>query len=112
MEPGAQEIDITRNHAEHKFLAVHDDVWPELAAFRQPPETLPDGAYYAVGRQELHARTLHLMKLARSALIYLAYTVHNEEMRKRIERGPDVKVLSLPLHYIDDGNKTGVATGD
>jgi tetratricopeptide (TPR) repeat protein len=112
IEPDAREIDVTRNHAEHKFLAVHDDVWPELAAFRYRPETLPDGAYYAIGRQELDARTLRLMKLARSALIYLAYAIHIEEMRKQMERGSDEKVLSLPARYIDDRDKAGVATGD
>jgi tetratricopeptide (TPR) repeat protein len=108
MEPDAREIDVTRNHAEHKFLAVHDDVWPELAAYRRLPETLPDGAYFAIGRQELIARTLRIMKLARSALIYLAYAVYIEEMRKESERGIDEKVLTLPARYLDDREKPGI----
>jgi hypothetical protein len=112
IEPDARDIDDTRNHAEHKFLAVHDDVWPELAAFRRPPEALPDGAYYAIGRVELNARTLRLMKLARSALIYLAYAIHIQEIRKEIERGPDKKVLSLHARFISDSDKAGTTTGD
>jgi hypothetical protein len=47
MEPDARELDVTRHRAEDKFLAVHDDVWPELAAVRH----LPDGAYYDIGRE-------------------------------------------------------------
>jgi hypothetical protein len=42
----------------------------------------------------------------------LAYAVHIKEMHKEMERGPDEKVLSLPVRYIDDSEKAGVATGD
>ncbi len=112
MEPDAREIDITRNHAEHKYLQVHDDLWPEMDAFRVPSETLPDDASFSIGRQELNARTLRLMKLARSALIYLAYAVHVEEMRKVAERGSDEKVLNLPARLLDDGDKPGVRIRD
>ncbi|WP_422929452.1 LA2681 family HEPN domain-containing protein [Singulisphaera sp. PoT] len=111
-EPDARELDVTRNHAEHKFLAIHDDKWPELEFYRNPPTTLPDGAYFAIGRQVLIARSVRVMKLARSALIYLAYAVFIEEMRKRKEKRYHKEVFETKMCYIDDDDKPGMIIGD
>ena len=104
MEPEAQEIDITRNHAEHKYLKVHDDLWPEMVGASDSLR-MPEDAYYSIGSGLLVSRDAALTKLARSALIYLAYAVHVEETRKREEGGPGEKVLSLPIAWMDDASK-------
>ena len=108
MEPEAQEIDITRNHAEHKYLKVHDDLWPELSATANAAGILPADAAFSIGCGMLVQRTLRLMKLARSALMYLAYAVHVEEGRKQHERGPDDKILTLPIRWMNDADKAGM----
>ena len=91
MEPEAREIDITRNHAEHKYLKVHDDLWPEMSASAEAAGKMPADAAFSIGCGMLKQRTLRLMKLARSALVYLAYAVHVEEGRKQHARGSDDK---------------------
>ena len=58
MEPEAREIDITRNHAEHKYLKVHDDLWPELSAAAEAAGTMPADAAFSIGCGMLVQRTL------------------------------------------------------
>lgn len=72
MEPEAREVDITRNHAEHKYLKVHDDLWPEVFAMAIGPSSMPADASFSIGCEMLIQRTVRLAKLARSALTYLA----------------------------------------
>ena len=105
MEPEAREIDITRNHAEHKYLKVHDDLWPELAA---AAELVPAETAFSIGCGMLGQRTLRVAKLTRSALLYLAYAVHVEEWRKDQERSPDNKILTLPIRWMNDAEKVGM----
>jgi hypothetical protein len=108
MEPEAREIDTTRNHAEHKYLRVHDDLWPELSAMANGPSSMPVDASFSIGCEMLIQRTLRVTKLARSALLYLAFAVHVEEGRKQSERGPDAKILSLPIRWMDEADKPGM----
>ena len=105
MEPEAREIDITRNHAEHKYLKVHDDLWPALSAAAEP---VPAETALSIGCGMLGQRTLRLAKLTRSALLYLAYAVHVEEWRKDQERSPDDKILTLPIRWMNDAEKVGM----
>ncbi len=62
MEPEAREIDITRNHAEHKYLKVHDDLWPEMSAAAEAAGKMPADAAFSIGCGMLKQRTLRLMK--------------------------------------------------
>jgi len=108
MEPEAREIDTTRNHSEHKYLRVHDDLWPELTAMANGPSSMPADASFSIGCEMLIQRTLRVTKLARSALMYLAFAVHAEEGRKQSERGPGEKILSLPIRWMDEADKRGM----
>ncbi|WP_435011646.1 LA2681 family HEPN domain-containing protein [Tundrisphaera lichenicola] len=108
MEPEAREIDITRNHAEHKYLKVHDDLWPELSAAAEAAGKMPADAAFSIGCGMLVQRTIRLMKLARSALVYMAYAVHVEEGRKQHARGSDDKILTLPIRWMNDADKPGM----
>ena len=108
MEPEAREIDITRNHAEHKYLKVHDDLWPEMSAGAEAAGKMPDDAAFSIGYGMLNQRTLRVMKLARSALVYLAYAVRVEEERKQHARGSDDRILTLPIRWMNDADKPGM----
>lgn len=101
MEPEAREIDVIRNHAEHKLLRVHE--FPENTAWARG--TMPDEALFSIDRDGLYSRTMRMLKLTRSALVYLAYAVHIEEMRKQQARGSDEKIMNLEIEWIDDGRK-------
>jgi hypothetical protein len=65
-EPQARGLCTIRNHLEHKYLRVTEAEGP-LA----PPEDLA----FMVSRKEFEKKTVHLLRLARSALIYLVIGV-------------------------------------
>jgi len=72
-EPQARGLSDIRNHIEHKYLRV-------TAA--EPPTAPPDDLAFMVSREQFERKAMHLLKLARSALIYLAIGVGFEERRR------------------------------
>lgn len=76
-EPEAQRLADLRNHLEHKYCQVHEDLGIGYSRFAGRG----DGAKLAltIGRDALEAKTLHILQKARAALIYLSLAVHREE---------------------------------
>jgi hypothetical protein len=60
----------------------------------ESPAIPPDDLALIVSRQQFEGKTIHLMKLARSALIYLTIGVRFEEQRREPGR------VGLPLEEI------------
>ena len=94
IEPDAQAIYEIRNHLEHKYLKLHDDLW------RGSPKNnnnaslaLVDTLASSLYRREFEAKTLRLLKLVRAALIYLSLAINYEEYRRARERGPDTIIV-------------------
>jgi tetratricopeptide (TPR) repeat protein len=79
LEPDAREIANIRNHLEHGYVKVHSstDIWLPNAE-HVPPDPLA----YRITEADLQAKTLRVLKMARSALIYLCLAVHREECGK------------------------------
>ena len=84
VDPGAQELKSILDHLEHKYLKVHD--------LMVPTDGRPDGHrdQYAksIRRDSLEAKTLTLLRLARSAITYLSLGIHAEERKRARERKP------------------------
>jgi ketopantoate hydroxymethyltransferase len=58
-----------------------------------------------VSREQFEKKAMHLMKLARAALIYLAIGVGLEEQRRELGRaGAPVEVIP-PAPYLPDAEK-------
>jgi len=76
-EPQARSLSDIRNHLEHKYLRV---------TAGESPTAPPDDVALMVSREQLERKTVHLLKLARSALIYLAIGVGFEERRREPDR--------------------------
>jgi hypothetical protein len=74
-EPEARGLSDIRNCLEHKYLRITVD---------EPTANPPDDLALMVSRNQFEAKTMHLLALARSALIYLSIGVRFEEQR----RGP------------------------
>jgi hypothetical protein len=72
-EPQARGLSEIRNYIEHKYLRVTVDECPSV------PD---DDLALVVSRKQLELKALHLLKLARSALVYLAFGVLFEERRR------------------------------
>jgi tetratricopeptide (TPR) repeat protein len=103
MEPEAQQLNEIRNHLEHKYLKIHEDLWRG-----HPPQDdkilrgLADTLAFSVYRSDFQEKTLRLMKMARAALIYLSLAIHSEEKRRAKERKPGAIVPGIPLDVWED----------
>lgn len=75
IEPEARALADLHNHLEHKYVKVHE-MW-------LPPRSANDPFYdtlaHSITRPDLEQRTLRLVQLVRSALIYLSLGMHREE---------------------------------
>lgn len=91
IEPEAQELSAIRNHLEHKYLKVH-----EFGPL--DPEDREDALAYSIGRGELTEKTLKMLQLVRSAIVYLTLSVHDEENARKKGKKDKDKVLNI---YID-----------
>jgi len=94
MEPDAYKLRSIRNHLEHKYLKVHDDLWTYGRDFENP--LFRDNLAFHLSVSELIEKTMRIIKLARSALIYLSFAVHQEERIKAEEDGVIRFPMSLP----------------
>ena len=96
--PEAKVIHDIRNHIAHKYLRVHDD-WLYSASGER--KQVDPRAGYPVTDRELEVHTLTLLKLVRSALIYLSSAVAHEEADKRKTLN-DFLVLPMPITMVSE----------
>jgi len=98
LEPGAAGLADIRNHLEHKYLKVHDDMWhgPEDDDddFRK---CIIDDLACSITREQLGAACVLLFQLVRAALIYLSLGIHVEERRRAEDRPADARIGVSPL---------------
>jgi hypothetical protein len=90
-EPEASALADLRNHLEHKYVKVHEVLLSPMP-LRDP---FHDTLAYAITRTDLERRTLRLMQLVRSALIYLSLAMHHEERTR--ERSTKEKMATMSL---------------
>jgi tetratricopeptide (TPR) repeat protein len=106
LEPDAQELDTLRNHAEHKYLKLHDELWfgptDEGVAFGGRADKLA----FSVYRTHFTAKATRLMKMARAALIYLSLSIHAEEKKREQVRPKKGLILPMPVDTWEDEWKT------
>ena len=93
-EPDAEGLADLRHHLEHKYCQVHEDLGLGYSHFAAAQNGSTLG--FRIGRDMLDAKSLHLLKLTRAALIYLSLAVHREEIARKAERG-DGLIASMPL---------------
>lgn len=93
-EPDARGMAHLRNHLEHKYCQVHEDLGINYSSFATAQNGQRLG--FRIGREKLDTKTLHILKLARAALIYLSLAVHREEQAGRAVKDGTLAV-SMPL---------------
>jgi hypothetical protein len=101
LEPEARDLALTRNHLEHKYLKLHDDLWSGPRKSSAWRSGLEDTLAFSVRRTDFERQTIRLYQLVRAALIYLACTVHSLESRKRKASSND-KTVPITLPEFDD----------
>lgn len=87
IEPNAKEIAIIRNYIEHKSFKV---VECENYSYSELPET------YEIEQDDFYEKTMYLLKLVRSALLYLSSAIYEEEAIKEPLNG-----LSMPIEMTE-----------
>lgn len=97
MEPDADNLRKIRNHLEHNYLKIHDDMW----AYGKEHESslFSDSLAHHLTLTELTEKTLRLLKRSREALIYLSLAVHQEERVKNETRTG--RAMSMTLPYLE-----------
>lgn len=95
----AKDLCDIRNHIEHKYLKLHDNLWIQSV---DTPSYLIDKLAFSMNRYEFEKKTLRLIKLARAALIYLSLAIHCEEKSRAKERNPEDILPGLPLDIWED----------
>lgn len=86
-EPDARALAELRNHIEHKYVKVHEMM------MSSPGSPFHDFLAHPVMRSDLERRTLRLLQLVRSALIYLSLGMHHEERDRAKSHGS----ISMPI---------------
>jgi tetratricopeptide (TPR) repeat protein len=92
----AREIFIIRNHLEHKWLHINEG-W--ASGLDGAPITGAIG--HVIASRDFATKTLHLLKIARAAMIYLSLAVRAEERVRK--KGTDTTfVAEMPIGNWDD----------
>lgn len=96
--PDAQALDELRNHLEHKYAKIVDSChW-----ISESSGLWTDHLAFVLDRDDLAAKSLLMLKLARAALIYLCLAMHLEES----QHTPEGPVGQLPVEDYPDDLKT------
>ena len=93
-EPDARDINKDRNHLEHKYFKIHDDLFGLISEISP---LFIDTLAHSITRSDLEKKTLRLLKLARAALIYLACGMSARERHLRGEKAYDVMIADMEL---------------
>ena len=99
MQPDAQQLSTIRNHIEHRYVKLHQEVWSASASADEP---MRDILAFSLSRGEFESKALRLLKLARAALLYLAHAVAIEERSAAKRREAPRLVAKTALGKWDD----------
>jgi hypothetical protein len=99
-EPDAKQLNHIRNHISHKYLKVqHSSNNP--ASWR---ENNGHELTYPIDEAELQEQTIKLLKLVRSALIYVSLAVNCEEKQRRLKVG-NGQIAEMSMFHIEDNHR-------
>ena len=107
VEPDAKELHSIRNQLEHRYLKLHEGMWADEPKDKENIGVLfRDSLAYSIYRSGFEAKTLKLIKLVRSALLYLTLAINLEEQRRAKARGVNKIIPKLRLDTWEDDWKT------
>ena len=75
LDPEAKDIYIIRNYLEHKYLKINEYSTDGVFSYKKRK----DIKYKAIQRDDFILKTIKLMKLARLAIMYLAFAIYYNE---------------------------------
>ncbi len=93
IEPEAKEIATIRNFLEHKSFKI---VESSNSEWTEETET------YEIERSLFNDKTLKMLKLSRSALMYLSFLIHEEENQRKKTMG---NKIAIPIEFLEIDDK-------
>lgn len=96
----ARELHSIRNALEHTYLRVSEG-WAKPFMING---TCNGSFGIAIGSDELEAKAIRVMQMARSALFYVSFAIGVEERKKRLAN-PGQLIASMPLYDLEDKRK-------
>lgn len=96
----ARDLHSIRNALEHTYLRVTEG-WAKPLMI-SGANSVDFGI--SIGSDELEAKAIRVMRIARSALFYLSFAIGVEERRKRLDNLGQ-PIFSMPLYGLDDRRK-------
>lgn len=104
-EPESRDISDLRHRLEHGFLSIHGldwtDSWGDEASNSFLSEK-PGRSLRTISRSDFARKTLRVLQLARSALIYLVVAMNREEQIRAQERDADSLCMPMNLDRWED----------
>ena len=84
--PAAKDLAVLRNRAEHRFLTLqHYDAG-----------AIETDTHSYITTDDFYAKTFHIMKMARAALIYLSLAMFREEIIRAEDRDEGAIMPTIP----------------
>lgn len=96
----ARELHSIRNALEHTYLRVSEG-WAKPFMINRANNS---GFGIAIGSDELEAKAIRVMQMARSALFYVSFAIGVEERKKQLAN-PGQFIGSMPLYGLNDKRK-------
>lgn len=96
----ARELHVIRNALEHTYLRVSEGWATPFVVGTSNASNFG----IAIGSDELEAKAIRVMQIARSALFYVSFAIGHEEREKR-RANSDQLLASMPLHGLQDKRK-------
>ena len=102
IDPNSQKLLEIRNNLEHKYFKLHSKNLFDSYFLYSVGVT--DTLAYSMHRNEFEEKTLKLIKLVRSALIYLSLAIYLEELKHKKTTG-QLDTIDEELELFDDDTK-------
>jgi hypothetical protein len=99
-EPDAKQLNHIRNHISHKYLKVQHST-------NNPASWRKNNGHdftYPIDEAELQEQTIKLLKLVRSALIYVSLAVHCEEKQRRLKVESGL-IAEMSMFHVEDNHR-------
>ncbi|WP_052418740.1 LA2681 family HEPN domain-containing protein [Methanolacinia paynteri] len=104
IEPESEELKNIRHSLEHKYVKIHSDYF--LIDNDNPYNIYgKDRLAYSINNSDLKNKTLKILKLARSALMYLSLAIYIEENHRNSNEEREKLTIPIQLSIIEDEDK-------
>lgn len=93
--PDSKELSDLRNGLEHKYVKVYNEIFPDRT------DGATDSLAVYISESKLEAHVLKLLHMTRELIIYLALSIHINEIQKK-EESVEKFVPQISLDGYDD----------